>query len=78
MAWTYMGVSKNSGILKWMVYIGKTLLNLLKLMIWGYHNFRKHPYIYLNSPVGCEISAPKQQRQKFDTLDKFRYVMVQK
>ena len=36
-----MGVSKNRGIPKWMVYNGKTLL---KLMIWGYHYFWKHPY----------------------------------
>ena len=38
-----MGVSKNrGGPTKWMVYNGKTLL---KWMTWGYHYFRKHPYI---------------------------------
>ena len=37
----YMGVSKNRGTPKWMVYNGKPLL---KWMIWGYHYFRKHPY----------------------------------
>ena len=36
-----MGVSKNRGTPKWMVYSGKPLL---KWMIWGYHYFRKHPY----------------------------------
>ena len=36
-----MGVSKNRGTPKWMVYNWKTLLNW---MIWGYHYFRKHPY----------------------------------
>jgi len=36
-----MGVSKNRGTPKWMVYNGKTLL---KWMIWGYHHFRKPPY----------------------------------
>ena len=37
----YMGVSKNRGTPKWMIY-NKTLS---KWMIWGYHYFRKHPYI---------------------------------
>ena len=32
----YMGVSKNRGTPKWMVYSGKILL---KWMIWGYHYF---------------------------------------
>ena len=35
-----MGVSKNSGTPKWMVYYGKPLL---KWMIWRYHYFRKPP-----------------------------------
>ena len=38
----YMGVSKNSGIPKWMVYNGKLLL---KWMIWRYPYFWKHPYL---------------------------------
>ena len=38
-----MDVSENSGTQKWMVYNGKTLL---KWMIWGYHYFWKHPYIW--------------------------------
>ena len=33
---------------KWMVYNGKTLL---KWMIWGYHYFRKHPYVALESAI---------------------------
>jgi len=37
----YIGVSKNRGTPKWMVYNGKPLF---KWMIWGYHYFRKHPY----------------------------------
>ena len=37
----HIGVSKNRGTPKWMVYNGKTLL---KWMIWGYHHFRKHPH----------------------------------
>ena len=41
-----MGVSKNRGTPKWMVYKGKTLL---ELMIWGYPYFWKHP-IYSISP----------------------------
>ena len=36
-----LGVSKNKGTPKWMVYCGKTLL---KWMISGYHYFWKHPY----------------------------------
>ena len=36
-----MGVSKNLGTSKWMVYNGKPYL---KWMIWGEHHFRKHPY----------------------------------
>ena len=39
---SYLGVSKNRGTPKRMVYNGKTLL---KWMIWGYHYFRKHPSI---------------------------------
>ena len=38
-----MGVSKNRGTPKWMVYNGKRK-TLLKGVIWGYHYFRKHPY----------------------------------
>ena len=38
----YMGVSKNGGTPKWMVYKGKPLL---KWMIWGYPYFWKHPCI---------------------------------
>ena len=37
----YMGVSKNRGTPKWMVY----RKILLKWMIWGYPYFWKHPYI---------------------------------
>ena len=37
----YMGISKNRGSPKWMVYDGKALL---KWMIWGYHYFWKHPH----------------------------------
>ena len=38
----FIGVSKNRGTPKWMVYNG--LKTLLKWMIWGYHYFWKHPY----------------------------------
>ena len=38
----YMGVSKNGGTPKWMVYNGKPYYNG---MIWGYHHFRKHPHV---------------------------------
>ena len=48
----YMGVSKNRGTPKWMAYNGKPLL---KWMIWGYHYFWKHPYIYI-SPKNHGIS----------------------
>ena len=37
-----MGVSKNMGNPKWMIYNGKPYL---KWMIWGYHYFRKPPYM---------------------------------
>ena len=37
----HLGVSKNRGTPKWMVYNGKP--TLLKWMIWGCHYFRKHP-----------------------------------
>ncbi len=36
-----MGVSKNRGIPKWMVYFMENPMN--KWMIWGYHYFWKHP-----------------------------------
>ena len=38
----HMGVSKNRGTPKWMVFNGKSYKNG---MIWGYHYFRKHPHI---------------------------------
>ena len=37
-----MGVSKNRGTPKWMVYFMENPMN--KWMIWGYHYFWKHPY----------------------------------
>ena len=44
----HVDVSKNRGTAKWMVYDEKPLL---EWMIWGYHNFRKHPcmvYLYIH------------------------------
>ena len=38
-----MGVSKNRATSKWMVKIMENPMN--KWMIWGYHTFRKHPYV---------------------------------
>ena len=43
-----MGVSKNRGTPKWMVYNGKPYENG---MIWGYHYFRKHPNNGINHLV---------------------------
>ena len=40
---SHMGVSKNKGTPKWMVYSVKPYWNG---MIWGYHYFRKHPYLF--------------------------------
>ena len=40
-SFVYMGVSKNKGTPEWRVFLWNTLL---KLMIWGYHYFWKHPY----------------------------------
>ena len=37
----HLGVSKNKGTPKWMVYNG----TLLRWMIWGYHYFWKHPFV---------------------------------
>ena len=42
-----MGVSKNRGTPKWMIYNGNPYY--IKWMIWGYHHFRKPPYIYISS-----------------------------
>ena len=39
-----MGVSVNGGIPKWMVYKGKSHLEMDKN--WGYPSFRKPPYVY--------------------------------
>ena len=39
-----MGVSKYRGTAKWMVYNGKPYQNG---MIWGYHYFWTHPFIYI-------------------------------
>ena len=41
-----LGVSKNSGTPKWMVYDGKPLL---KWMIWWYDYFRKHPSVKISA-----------------------------
>ena len=46
---TYMGVSKNRGTPKWMVYNGKPQF---KWMIWWYPYFWKHPYIHINIITG--------------------------
>ena len=46
-----LGVSKNRGTPKWMVYNGKPLL---KWMIWGYPYFWKHPsHVYL---LWCHVT----------------------
>ena len=45
----HMGVSKNRGIPKWMVYNGTPYY--IKWMIWGYHYFRKHP-------IWCKLCKP--------------------
>ena len=41
-----MGVSKNMGTPKWMVYNGKPYF---KWMIWGYSYFRKKSILYLHN-----------------------------
>ena len=48
-----MGVSKNRGIPKWMVYFGKSLLKL-KWMIWG----GKHPYFWVFPPKWLMYKNP--------------------
>ena len=53
----HLGVAKNRGTPKWMVYNGKWK-TLLKWMIWGYHYFRKHPSIY---PLQREIFSSLEQ-----------------
>ncbi len=35
------------------VFSPKWMKTLLKWMIWGYHNFRKHPYITHTQSMGC-------------------------
>ena len=65
----YMGVSKNRGTPKWMVYNGKPLL---KWMIWGYHYFLQTPIypVIRDSSFGINVimmsynvihSTPKNQ-----------------
>ena len=51
---SYMGISKNRGTPKWMVYNGKPLL---KWMIWGYLYFRKHPYDNQFFSSQCQLST---------------------
>ena len=46
----HMGVSKNRGTPKWMVYNGKPYS---KWMIWVYHYFRKHPYTWICERPWC-------------------------
>ena len=58
----HMGVSKNRGIPKWMVYNGKLLL---KWMIWGY------PYFW-NLPVAIY----SMNGQELDFFNLMRMVMV--
>ena len=53
-----MGVSKNRGTPKWMVYNWKTLS---KWMIWGYHYFWKPPYGLRNVTRLCRKIAPTMQ-----------------
>jgi len=45
--WMYMGVSKNRGTPKWMVYNGRPMKTLLKWMVLGVPPFSETPiYIY--------------------------------
>ena len=52
-----MGVEPNIGGFvyppKWMVKI-MVPNPMNKWMIWGYHYFRKHPYVACNIPLGCD------------------------
>ena len=65
-----MGVSKNRGTPKWMVYNGKP--SLKKWMIWGYHYFRKHPYTLYPAFVVNQIL--NQQYRPFPrAVDKFSW-----
>ncbi len=43
---TEMGVSKNKGTPKWMIYNGKPWKTLLKWMIWGFS-----PYFWFNTQI---------------------------
>ena len=53
----HMGVSKNRGTPKWMVYNGKPLL---KCMIWGYHFFGE-------TPICCQQRDKKTERFRYLT-----------
>ena len=76
----HMGVSKNSGTPKWMVYNGKSLL---KWMIWGYLYFRKHPY-QSTGFAGLQISGallsiqpPQFLRSRGKLFPPFRWAFCQ-
>ena len=49
----HMGVSKNRGTSKWMVYNGKLYENG---WFGGYHYFWKHPYVFTHSSVSLKKS----------------------
>ena len=65
------GVSENRDTLKWMVYNGKTLL---KLMIWGYHSFWKHPWIWSSQQLWHKKGRDLQGFLAFIVLDKVIFV----
>ena len=56
--WKYMGVSKNRGTPKWMVYINGKPYWIW--MIWGYHYFRKHPYDFPGNSIRDPTWSPSR------------------
>ena len=52
-----MGVSKNRGTTQWMLYIGKTLLNLLKWMVWW-----ENTTIFGNIPINHQQKTARRAK----------------
>ena len=66
--WMYMGVSKNRGTPKWMVYNGRPMKTLLKWMVLGVPPFSETP-IYIHKPHSIQISLRKNIMGGFGLKD---------
>ena len=73
-----MGVSKNKGTSKWLVYNGKSMKTLLTWMIWGYPYLWKHPHHCNASPRIWNLESDRQDWSiDSDSPSKVEHLLVE-